>query len=73
MTSGEKAEPIKYKQVVVTRHGSPEVLQVVEEPLPEPGVGEVRLKVLAAGVLHLILYTDDGVGSPGSPPAICFG
>ena len=40
----------KYRRVVVTRHGGPEVLQVVEEDLPEPGAGEARVKVLAAGV-----------------------
>ena len=37
-------------RVVVTRHGGPEVLQVVEGDRPEPRVGEVRVRVLAAGV-----------------------
>ena len=36
--------------VVVTRHGRPEVLQAIEEPLPEPQAGEARVRVLAAGV-----------------------
>ena len=40
----------KVHRVVVTRHGGPDVLQVIEEPLPEPGQGEVRVRVLAAGV-----------------------
>jgi len=40
----------KYRRVVVTRHGGPEVLQAVEENLPEPQVGEVRVRVLAAGI-----------------------
>ena len=39
---------MKYHRVVVTRHGGPDVLQVVEEDLPEPRTGEVRVKVLAA-------------------------
>jgi NADPH2:quinone reductase len=39
-----------YQRVVVTQHGGPEVLQMVEESLPEPQPGEVRVKVLAAGV-----------------------
>ncbi len=30
-------------RVVVSRHGGPDVLQVVEEDLPEPGPGEVRV------------------------------
>ena len=39
---------MSYKRVVITEFGGPEVLQVVEEPsLPEPGPGEVRVRVLA--------------------------
>ena len=41
---------MKYKRVVITRHGGPEVLQVVEDELPEPQIGQVRVKTLAAGV-----------------------
>jgi NADPH:quinone reductase-like Zn-dependent oxidoreductase len=41
---------MKYRRVVVTGYGGPDVLQVVEEELPEPEAGEVRVKVLAAGV-----------------------
>jgi NADPH2:quinone reductase len=38
------------KRVVVDRFGGPEVLRVVEEDDPRPGPGEVRVRVLAAGV-----------------------
>jgi NADPH:quinone reductase-like Zn-dependent oxidoreductase len=38
------------KRVVVDRYGGPGVLRVVEEDDPRPGVGEVRVRVLAAGV-----------------------
>ncbi len=38
------------KRVVVDRYGGPEVLRVVAEDDPRPGVGEVRVRVLAAGV-----------------------
>ena len=41
---------MKHHRVVVSEHGGPDVLQVVEEDLPEPQAGEVRVKVLAAGV-----------------------
>lgn len=42
--------PTSYKRVIVTEFGGPEKLQVVTEPqLPEPGPGQVRVKVLAAG------------------------
>jgi NADPH:quinone reductase len=38
------------KRVVVDHFGGPEVLEVVEADVPEPGPGEVRVRVLAAGV-----------------------
>ncbi len=41
---------MKHKRVVVTHYGGPEALTVVEEERPEPQHGEVRVKVLAAGV-----------------------
>ena len=34
---------MKHHRVVVMRHGGPDVLQVVEEDLPEPRAGEVRV------------------------------
>ena len=36
--------------IMVTEPGGPEVLQVVDRPIPEPGPGEVLVRVLAAGV-----------------------
>jgi NADPH:quinone reductase-like Zn-dependent oxidoreductase len=54
-------------RVVVTRHGGPEVLQLVEQELPEPGPGEVRVKVQAAGVSAFdLMYRRFGL-LPGSP------
>ena len=38
------------KRVVVDHYGGPEVLKVVEDDDPRPGPGEVRVRVLAAGV-----------------------
>ncbi|PWI41906.1 NADPH:quinone reductase [Streptomyces sp. ICBB 8177] len=38
------------KSIVYTQHGGPEVLSLVERPLPEPGPGEVRVKVHVSGV-----------------------
>ena len=37
---------MNHKRIVVTRYGAPDVLQVTEEPPPEPKAGEVRVKVL---------------------------
>lgn len=39
-----------YRAVMLTQKGGPEVLQVVELPLAQPGAGELRIRVAAAGV-----------------------
>jgi len=41
---------MKHKRVIVTHYGGPDTIQVIEEECPEPRVGEVRVRVLAAGV-----------------------
>ena len=41
---------MKYKSVVVTKRGGPEVLQIVENELRPPAAKEARIKVLATGV-----------------------
>ena len=60
-----------YKRVVITRHGGPEVLQIVEEELPEPQVGQVRVRILAAGIANTDTMLREsnvpGLGAP-SPP-----
>lgn len=38
------------RAVVVRRFGGPEVLEVIDAPVPEPRAGEVRVKVEGAGV-----------------------
>ena len=40
---------MRNKRVVVARYGGPEVITVVDENMPTPKAGEVRVKVLAAG------------------------
>jgi len=54
-------------RVIVTQHGGPDVLQVVEEDLPEPRTGEVRVKVLAAGVSGYDLMFRRSGSLPGTP------
>jgi NADPH:quinone reductase-like Zn-dependent oxidoreductase len=41
---------MKYKSVIVTRKGPPEVLKVIENDLRAPLAGEVRVKILATTV-----------------------
>ncbi len=38
------------KKVVITNHGAPEVLQIIEVPIPEPRAGEVRIKVIVTDI-----------------------
>lgn len=59
-------KPVKNHRIVVSRRGGPEVLQVVEEALPEPQPGEVRLQVSAAGVSAYDLM-DRAFWFPGNP------
>jgi NADPH2:quinone reductase len=41
---------MRHTRIIVTHYGGPEALRVVEEECPEPQDGEVRVRVLAAGV-----------------------
>ena len=41
---------MRHKRIVVTHYGGPDAIQVIEEECPEPKPGEVRVRVLAAGV-----------------------
>ena len=41
---------MKYTRIIVTHYGGPEAMKVSEEDCPEPKGGEVRVRVLAAGV-----------------------
>ena len=48
------AKPLVCRAIVAQRHGGPEVLAVREWPVPQPGRGEVRLRVEAVHVLHRV-------------------
>jgi NADPH:quinone reductase-like Zn-dependent oxidoreductase len=56
-----------HKRVIVSRRGGPDVLRLHEEPVPVPRPGEVRIKVLAAGVAFADLMMREGM-YPGTPP-----
>src|SRR5437660_4636158 len=57
----------RMKRVVVDHFGGPEVLRVVEEDAPRPGPGEVRVRVLAAGVSFTDAQLRAGTYLPGAP------
>jgi NADPH2:quinone reductase len=52
---------MRHARIVVTRYDGPEALQVVEEACPEPKDGEVRVRVLAAGVSLPDLMMREGI------------
>jgi len=59
---------MRHKRVVITRYGGPEVITVIEEDVPMPKAGEVRVKVLAAGVSVPDVLAREGV-HPETPQA----
>jgi NADPH2:quinone reductase len=58
---------MRHKRVIVTHYGGPDALQVVEEECPEPNRGDVRVRVLAAGVSLPDIMAREGV-HPETPP-----
>lgn len=45
-----QGENLKYRSVIVTRRGPPEVLKIIENDLRAPSAGEARIKILATPV-----------------------
>jgi NADPH:quinone reductase-like Zn-dependent oxidoreductase len=52
---------VRHTHVIVTRYGGPDALRVIEEECPEPKDGEVRIRVLAAGVSLPDILAREGV------------
>ena len=53
------------RAVQYTRHGDPDVLQLVQRPVPDPAPGEVRVRVHRSGVNPTDWKSRRGAGSPG--------
>jgi len=58
------------RALVITQHGPPEVLKVLERPDPVPGPGEVRIAVKAAGINFSDLLARVGM-YPDAPKPPC--
>jgi len=58
---------VKHARIIVTHYGGPDALQVLEEESPKPKSGEVRVRVLAAGVSLPDLMMREGI-HPETPP-----
>ena len=54
--------------IEVGRRGGPEVLNVAERAAPDPGPGQVVVRIAAAGVNFMDIYQREGVG--GYRPAL---
>jgi NADPH2:quinone reductase len=52
---------VRHTRIIVTHYGGPDALRVVEEERPEPKDGEVRVRVLAAGVSLPDILAREGV------------
>ena len=52
---------MRHTRIIVGHYGGPDALQVVEEERPEPKDGEVRVRVLAAGVSLPDVMAREGV------------
>ena len=52
---------MRHTRIIVTHYGGPDALWLVEEACPEPKHGEVRVRVLAAGVSLPDLMMREGV------------
>ena len=49
------------KAVLIRKHGGPEVLEVADLPRPDPGPGQVLVRVKAAGMNHLDTWVRRGM------------
>jgi NADPH2:quinone reductase len=58
---------MKHTRIIVTHYGGPDALRVIQEECPEPKPGEVRLRVLAAGVSLPDVMAREGI-HPETPP-----
>src|ERR1044072_3828616 len=60
------------KAIVITRPGGPDVLELQERPVPEPGLGQVRVRVRASALNRADLHQRmcNYPAPPGSPADI---
>lgn len=52
---------MKHTRIIVAHYGGPDVLQVLEEERPEPTRGQVRVRVLSAGVALPDIMAREGI------------
>src|SRR5262245_66274137 len=65
--TASEEDVMRHTRVIVTHYGGLDALEVVEEECPEPKAGEVRIRMLAAGVALPDIMARQG-GHPETPP-----
>jgi NADPH:quinone reductase len=58
---------VRHRRIIVTHYGGPDALHMFVEELPDPKAGEVRVRVLAAGVSLPDIMAREGI-HPETPP-----
>ncbi|EYD72103.1 Quinone oxidoreductase [Rubellimicrobium mesophilum DSM 19309] len=58
------------RTVVIRQHGGPEVLEIEERPVGEPGPGEVRIRQHAIGLNFIDVYQRSGTYKMNLPAAL---
>jgi len=56
----------RQQRMLISRRGGPEVLTLMDEPMPQPGPNQLRLRVLATGVAFADVLMREGL-YPGIP------
>lgn len=63
---------MKTEAIIVSRHGGPDVLELAEVEVPEPGPGEVRIRQHAIGVNFIDIYYRTGLYPAATPHGLGF-
>ncbi len=63
---------MKSKSIVIRSHGGPEVIEMVEADVPDPGPGEVRIRQRAIGLNFIDIYYRTGLYANTLPHGLGF-
>ena len=63
---------MKSKSIVIRSHGGPEVIEMVEVDVPDPGPGEVRIRQRAIGLNFIDIYYRTGLYASALPHGLGF-